>query len=53
MSETVVVQGIRRNLVTPAISLVVIGLSVVIPEWSLWLYVSIPIILALPPFRRG
>jgi len=53
MSEAVVVQGIRRNLVTPAISLVVIGLSVVIPEWSLWLYVSIPIILALPPFRRG
>lgn len=53
MSETVVVQGIRRNLVTPAISLVVIGLSVVIPEWSLWLYVSIPIILALPPFRRS
>jgi len=53
MSEAVVVKGIRRNLVTPAISLVVIGLSVVIPEWSLWLYVSIPIILALPPFRRG
>lgn len=53
MSETVVVQGIRRNLIAPAISLVVIGLSVVIPEWSLWLYVSIPIILALPPFRRS
>ena len=53
MSEAVVVQGIRRNLVTPAISLVVIGLSAVIPEWSLWLYVAIPILMMLPPFRRS
>ena len=53
MSEATVVQGIRRNLVTPAISLVVIGLSAVIPEWSLWLYVAIPILMMLPPFRRS
>ena len=53
MSEATVVQGIRRNLVTPTISLVVIGLSAVIPEWSLWLYVAIPILMMLPPFRRS
>ncbi len=52
LGREVIAQGIRRNLVTPAISVIVIMLSFFIPHWSLWLYVLVPFVLVLRPFRR-
>jgi uncharacterized membrane protein len=47
-----IIIGLRRSMVIPIVSLVVILSSFFIPRWSLWLYLSIPIALILPPFRR-
>ena len=47
-----ITKATRRNLVTPAISVIVILLSLFIPHWSTWLYVMVPVVLALGPFRR-
>jgi uncharacterized membrane protein len=52
LSEDIIVQGLRRGMVTPIVSAVVIVLSFFVPEWSLWLYLSVPLILLIPPFRQ-
>ncbi len=52
LGTEVIARGIKRNLVTPAISVIVIVLSFFIPHWSSWLYLLIPIVLAIKPFRR-
>jgi uncharacterized membrane protein len=52
LDRGVIARGIRRNAVAPAISVIVILLSFVVPEWSLLLYLLVPVVLALKPFRR-
>jgi len=52
MSSGIIAMGLRRGMVTPIISAVVIVLSFFIPEWSLWLYLSVPLMLLIPPFRQ-
>jgi len=52
LDREVIFTGTRRNLVIPAISVIVILLSLFIPHWSLWLYILVPVILSLGPFRR-
>ncbi len=51
LDDTVIRRGLRGNLITPIVSLLVIILSFFIPGWSMWLYLLIPIMLALKPFR--
>ena len=48
-----IIQLRRRGIVEPAISAIVIMLSLFIPEWSLWLYLLTPFVMLLKPFRRG
>jgi uncharacterized membrane protein len=45
-------RGIRRNLVTPVISLLAILVTLLLPSWSLLTYVLVPVIMATKPFRR-
>lgn len=52
LDREIIVRGMRRNAVSPAISVIVIALSFIIPPWSLWLYLLVPVVLALKPFRR-
>ena len=52
LDEDIIVQGLRRGMVTPIVSAIVIVLSFFVPEWSLWLYLSVPLILLIPPFRQ-
>ena len=52
LDRALVSRGIRRNLVSPAVSIVALALSVFIPPWSLWVYLLVPVILWLKPFRR-
>ncbi|MBM3149148.1 MAG: DUF1211 domain-containing protein [Chloroflexi bacterium] len=52
LDEEIVTNGLRRGMVTPIVSAVVIVLSFFIPEWSLWFYLSVPLILLIPPFRQ-
>ena len=52
LDRALVSRGIRRNLVLPAVSIVALALSVFIPPWSLWVYLLVPVILWLKPFRR-
>jgi uncharacterized membrane protein len=52
LDSALIRRGLRRNMVTPAVSVVVIVLSFFIPHWSLWFYLLVPAILWLKPFRR-
>lgn len=52
LRREIIARGTRRNLVTPAVSLIVLVLSFFIPQWSPWLYLSIPVMLSIGPFRR-
>ena len=52
LDSALIRRGLRRNMVTPAVSVVVIVLSYFIPHWSLWFYLLVPAILWLKPFRR-
>ena len=52
LDRALVSRGIRRNLVLPTVSIVALALSVFIPPWSLWVYLLVPVILWLKPFRR-
>lgn len=44
--------GIRRGLVTPAVSLLAILMAFVNPSYSSYIYLLIPIILSMPQFRK-
>jgi len=52
LDDREIIIGLRRGMVIPIVSLVVILFSFFIPQWSLWLYFSIPIALLVPAFRR-
>ena len=52
LDRALVSRGIRRNLVLPTVSIVALALSVFIPPWSLWVYLLVPVVLWLKPFRR-
>ena len=52
MEKDAIARGIRRNLISPAVSLLVIAISFFIPHYSLYFYLLIPVIQALPWFRR-
>jgi uncharacterized membrane protein len=45
-------RGIRRNLVTPAISRLAILVTLLVPSWGLLTYLFVPVIMATKPFRR-
>lgn len=40
-----------RSAIIPFIALLAMGLSVITPQWSSWVYISIPVILAYLQFR--
>lgn len=46
-------RGIRRNLVTPVVSLLAIFATLLLPSWSLLTYLLVPILMTTKPFRRG
>ena len=52
LDEEIVTMGLRRGMVTPIVSAIVIVLSFFVPEWSLWLYLSIPLVFLIPPFQQ-
>jgi len=52
LDRALISRGVRRNIVAPAVSIVVIVLSLFIPHWSLWFYLLVPAVLWLKPFRR-
>lgn len=51
MDERIVIRGIRRNLVSAAVSLLVIIFAFIIPNYVLWFYLVVPLVLSLKPFR--
>ncbi|MBM3118553.1 MAG: DUF1211 domain-containing protein [Chloroflexi bacterium] len=52
LDKEAIIRGLRRSMVTPAVSVVVIALAFVIPSWCTLLYLIIPVLLAFRPFRR-
>ena len=44
--------GKRRGLVTPLVSLLAILVALIRPDYSPYVYLLIPAILSLPPFRK-
>jgi uncharacterized membrane protein len=52
LDELVIRQGIRRNILTSAVSVLVIALAFVIPSHCLWVYLLIPIISLFKPFKN-
>ena len=53
LDEEAITNGMRRNMVTPAVSVAVIVLSFFMPAWSMWLYLIVPILLAFRLFQHG
>ena len=45
-------QGIRRSLVTPAVSVLAIAITFLVPSWSLLTYLLVLVISSTKPFRR-
>jgi len=53
LDKEMIIRGLRRNMVMPVISAIVIVLAFFIPQWCLWLYLLSPIIQSLRPFRHS
>ncbi len=52
LSEARIARGRRRGLVVPIVSLVAMVLALLLPGYSAYAYISIPIFLSLKPFRN-
>lgn len=53
LDREIITRGLRRNMVMPAVSVVVIVLSFFITRWSLWLYLLIPFLTMFESLRRS
>jgi hypothetical protein len=51
LDEEIITLWFRRGLVMPIVSVLVIVFSFFIPNWSLWLYLVVPFLLMIGPFR--
>jgi uncharacterized membrane protein len=52
LDESIIKQGIRRNILTSSVSLLVVILAFVIPSYCLWFYLLIPVLSLFKPFRN-
>ena len=52
LSQARIARGRRRGLIVPAVSLVAMILALLVPGYSSYAYISIPILLSLKPFRN-
>jgi len=52
LSQARIARGRRRGLIVPIVSLVAMILAVLVPGYSAYIYISIPILLSLKPFRN-
>ncbi|MDD5495184.1 MAG: TMEM175 family protein [Dehalococcoidia bacterium] len=52
LDSSIINQSIRRTSVIPIVCLVTMAVSLLSPYWSLWILLSIPLIMIFKPFRK-